>query len=61
MLTTSPPGANIRVNGQLVPQVTPAQIILPPGSYSITVEKGGKTQTQKVDITQSPTYLRIPL
>jgi serine/threonine-protein kinase len=61
MLTTNPPGANIRVNGQLVPQVTPAQIILPPGSYSITVEKGGKTQTQKVDITQSPTYLRIPL
>jgi tRNA A-37 threonylcarbamoyl transferase component Bud32 len=61
MLTTNPTGANIRVNGELVPQVTPALIVLPPGSYSITVEKGGKTQTQKVDITQSPTYLRIPL
>jgi serine/threonine-protein kinase len=61
MLTTNPPGANIRVNGEMVPQVTPAQITLPPGSYSITVEKGGKTQTQRVDIEQSPVYLRIPL
>jgi serine/threonine-protein kinase len=61
MLTTNPPGANIRVNGELVPQVTPAQITLPPGSYSISVEKGGKTETQRVDIQQSPVYLRIPL
>jgi len=61
MLSTSPPGASVRVNGELVPQITPAQIVLPPGSYSITVEKGGKSQTQKVDIQQNPVYLRIPL
>jgi hypothetical protein len=61
MLMTSPPGANVRVNGQLIQQITPAQITLPPGSYSITVEKGGKTQTQRVEIEQSPVYLRIPL
>jgi serine/threonine protein kinase len=61
MLTTNPPGASVRVNGQLVQQVTPAQITLPPGSYSITVEKGGKTQTQRVDIEQGMVYLRIPL
>ncbi len=51
----------MRVNGQLVQQVTPAQITLPPGNYSITVEKGGKTQTQKVEIGQGMVYLRIPL
>jgi len=61
MLTTNPPGASVRVNGQLVPQVTPAQITLPPGDYSITVEKGGKTQTQRVEIEQGMVYVRIPL
>jgi serine/threonine protein kinase len=61
MLTTNPSGASVRVNGQLIQQVTPAQITLPPGNYSITVEKGGKTQTQKVDIGQGMVYLRIPL
>ncbi|MDP9055294.1 MAG: protein kinase [Acidobacteriota bacterium] len=61
MLTTNPPGATIRIDGHLVPQVTPAQLTLSPGNYSITVEKSGKTQTQKVEIQQSPIYLRIPL
>jgi serine/threonine-protein kinase len=61
MLTTNPPGASVHVNGQLIQQVTPAQITLPPGSYSITVEKGGKTQTQRVEIEQGMVYLRIPL
>jgi hypothetical protein len=61
MLATDPPGANVRVNGQLVKEVTPAQLNLPPGSYSINVEKGGKSQTQQVQIQQSTVYLRIPL
>jgi hypothetical protein len=61
MLTTSPAGASIHVNGQLVQQLTPAQLVLPPGSYSITVEKGGKSQTQKIDLQQNTTYVRIPL
>jgi serine/threonine protein kinase len=61
MLSTNPPGASVLVNGQLVPQITPAQITLPPGSYSITVEKGGKSQTQRIEIQQDPVYLRIPL
>jgi serine/threonine protein kinase len=61
MLTTNPPGASVRVNGQLIQQVTPAQITLPPGNYSITVEKGGKTQTQRVEVEQGMVYLRIPL
>ncbi len=60
MLSTSPAGATVRVNGQLIRQVTPAQITLPPGTYSITVEKAGKSQTQRVVIQQSPVFLRIP-
>jgi tRNA A-37 threonylcarbamoyl transferase component Bud32 len=61
MLTTSPPGASVRVNGKLVPETTPAQINLPPGTYSITVEKAGHTQTERVELSERPLYLRIPL
>jgi hypothetical protein len=61
MLTTSPPGATIHVNGQLWQQLTPAQITLPPGSYSVTVEKGGRSQTQRIELQQNTTYVRIPL
>ena len=45
MLTTTPAGASVRVDGKLIPQVTPTQITLAPGSYMITVEKGGRTQS----------------
>jgi hypothetical protein len=61
MLTTNPPGASVRVDGRLIPQMTPAAIVLPPGSYSITVEKGGQSRTQQVEIQQSLVYLRIPM
>jgi serine/threonine-protein kinase len=51
MLTSSPPGAAVLVNGKRQPQVTPAQIPLAPGSYSITVEwKDGKKATRTVQI-----------
>ena len=61
MLTTNPAGASVRIDGKLIQQVTPAAIDLAPGSYSITVEKGGRTQTQRVEIRQSIVYLPIPL
>ena len=61
MVTTIPPGASVRVNGKLVPEITPAQINLPPGTYTITVEKAGRTQTQRVELGESPHYMRIPL
>lgn len=61
MLTTTQPGAGVRINGELQRQLTPAQIILPPGIYSVTVEKGGRSQTQKVEIQDGTVYLRIPL
>jgi serine/threonine protein kinase len=61
LLTTIPAGASIRVNGQPVPQTTPAQLNLAPGTYSVTVEKGGKSQTQNVEIHEDTVYMRIPL
>jgi serine/threonine protein kinase len=61
MLTTNPPGASVRIDGRLIPQVTPTAIALPPGTYSITVEKGGQSRTQRVEIQQSLVYLRIPM
>lgn len=61
MLTTNPTGASVRINGKPVPQTTPAQINLPPGTYSVTVEKGGKSQTQRVDVHEDTIYMRIPL
>jgi hypothetical protein len=50
MLTSDPTGAAILVNGKRIDQVTPAQIPLGLGVYSITVEKGGRQATEKVEI-----------
>jgi len=51
MLTSSPAGASVMVNGKRQTQVTPAQIPLAPGSYSITVEwKDGKKATRTVQV-----------
>jgi serine/threonine-protein kinase len=61
MLTTTPSGASVRVDGKLMPQLTPAQITLAPGNYMITVEKGGRSQSQRVEIQESPVYLKMPL
>ncbi len=61
MLSTDPPGASVRINGRAIPEITPAQITLPPGAYAVTVEKGGRSQTQRIELRESPIYLRIPL
>ncbi len=50
MLTSSPPGANILVNGKRIDKVTNAMLQLAPGSYKITVEKDGKQGSDQVDI-----------
>jgi hypothetical protein len=61
MLMTSPAGANIWINGQMLEQTTPAQLSLSPGSYKVTVAKDGRTQTQEIQLHENPLYLRIPL
>jgi hypothetical protein len=61
MLVTAPKGATVLVNGRRIQQVTPAQIELAPGTYTITVEKDGKQATRTVEIGNGMTYLKIPL
>ncbi len=61
MVTTNPAGANIFINGQQTPQITPAEISLPPGTYNVRVEKDGRSQSETVQLHESPLYLRLPL
>ena len=62
MLSSDPIGAAVLVNGKLQPQVTPAQIQLAPGSYSITVKwKDGKQATRTVQITDGINFQRFLL
>ncbi len=49
-LSTEPRGATIRVDGQLMSQVTPSALTLTPGTYNITVEKNGVSQTKSVQV-----------
>ncbi len=60
MLTSAPSGALILVNGKRLPQTTPAQLQLAPGSYSIEVDKDGKQTTKSVEIHNGViSYLKI--
>ena len=61
MLASSPAGASIRINGELLPKVTPAELPLKPGAYAVTVEKDGISRTERIQLRESPFYLRIPL
>jgi predicted Ser/Thr protein kinase len=51
MLASEPPGAEISVNGKSADKVTPAQLNLPPGTYTITVNKDGRSESRSVTIT----------
>lgn len=57
MLSSSPPGATILVNGKTVTEVTPARLTLPPGDYTITVEKNGLRSENKIPIKNGDTRL----
>ena len=52
-LSTTPSHATVLINGRAIPQLTPAQIALPPGSYTVTVEKNGQTRTERVELHDS--------
>ena len=57
-----PAGAAISVNGRPIPQVTPAQIPLSPGTYTIAIEKNGKQASATVEIRNGAiTHQRIVL
>jgi hypothetical protein len=57
MLTSVPAGASISINGKKSPELTPARLLLPPGSYKITVEKDGIQSTSPVEIRNGETKL----
>jgi serine/threonine-protein kinase len=62
LLASVPEGAAISVNGRPIPQVTPAQIPLSPGTYTIAVEKDGKQASASVEIRNGAiTHQRIVL
>ena len=62
MVTSEPAGASILVNGKKLPQVTPAQLNLAPGTYNVTVEKDGKQGTRAVEVRgDSMSYLKVTL
>ena len=61
MLTSVPDGAVISVDGKRIDQVTPAQIPLALGVYSIMIEKGGRQATEQVEIKNGMTTRKIIL
>lgn len=62
MLTTVPEGATITINNKVQNQRTPAQINLPPGTYTVMVEKDGHRAVDRVEIRNGATnFLKIPL
>jgi hypothetical protein len=61
MLTSVPKGAAISVNGKRIDQVTPAQIPLALGVYSIMIEMGGRQTTEQVEIKNGMTARTIIL
>jgi hypothetical protein len=61
MLSSVPNGAAISINGKRIDQVTPAQIPLALGVYSIAIEKGGRQATEQVEIRSGMTSRRIIL
>jgi hypothetical protein len=61
MLSSEPSGAAIFVNGNRVPDTTPAQLRLAPGRYNIGAEKNSVRRTEEVEIKEGITRLRITL
>src|ERR1022692_1923443 len=61
MLTSVPDGAAISVDVKRIEQLTPAQIPLALGVYSIMIEKGGRQATEQVEIKSGMTTRKIIL
>jgi serine/threonine-protein kinase len=57
MLSSTPPGASILVNGKPVPETTPALLSLAPGTYTISVQKNGSHSVKTVEIHNGDTQV----
>ena len=61
MLTSTPQGAAVLVNGKPTGKNTPTDLTLAPGKYEITIELGGQRSTQTVTIGSGISYLKFTL
>lgn len=61
MLSSSPGGAAIFLNGTRLPQVTPTELTLKPGTYTLVIEKDGLSRTETVQIRDNTEYLKVTL
>lgn len=60
-VTSEPAGASIRINGELTSKSTPATLTLAPGSYAITLEKNGYSNTERIQVRDSLSRLDMQL
>lgn len=61
MLSSTPDGATVTVDGIRAPQTTPAALSLKPGSHVLVVEKGGTRHRETVQVGEGTVYLRVTL
>jgi hypothetical protein len=61
MLSSIPAGASVSVDGKKLDMVTPAQIPLALGTYTVTVEKDGKSRTERFEIKNGINFQRIAI
>ncbi len=58
-IKTEPKGAQITVNGTTIPKPTPAEIMVEPGNYDITLEKEGYQPIHTSVLAQPNDKLKI--
>jgi serine/threonine protein kinase len=58
VVVTQPAGADIYINGQRRAQQSPAEITLPPGNYSIRVQKAGYRDAEKAAALEADQMLQ---
>jgi predicted Ser/Thr protein kinase len=61
VLISNPPGASIYVNGQKLPDTTPARLRLAPGKYNVAVEKDGVRRSEDVVMDTGIRRLQVTL
>ena len=61
MLSSTPDGATVTVDGIRAAQTTPSALPLKPGSHVLVVEKGGMQHSETVQVGEGTVYLHVTL
>jgi hypothetical protein len=62
MISSVPDGAAIFLNDKPISRTTPAQLNLPPGTYTVRLEKNGIQKSETIAIRNGETiYRRVAL